>query len=116
MGAMPAQYDANRFEPIIRQAVRKFIPRHEREDAEQEIRLALLTRILPAYDASRGELEPYIATAVRNATIDIARVLRSQRDAGPVALEHEPTAPDQTADRNVEALAQRILDDPDEHV
>jgi DNA-directed RNA polymerase specialized sigma24 family protein len=86
----------------------------DREDAEQDVRVLLLTRIIPAY-AGRGPLAHYLNKAILNA-------LRDQRDKvtkrrKTVELPDDEVLARTTTDNpDVQTFVEEVLADPQRHM
>jgi DNA-directed RNA polymerase specialized sigma24 family protein len=106
-------------EPTIRCLCKQYLPRWEREDAAQECVAHLLAESIPEFDPTRGAtLTTFLKTCARNHVIEQAREIRREHRKLPTDPlgDHDQPGPDELHDREVEALATLILNNPGDYL
>src|SRR5687768_11769262 len=114
-------------EPILKRYARRMlrrVPACDRDDIMQDVRVLLLTRIIPRYDPARGELRPYLTWAIENALLDererrgrAKKLVSLDDDNDDDAIDPaDPRPHGLDALDEAQALADSIVTDPERHL
>ncbi|HEV2294074.1 MAG TPA: sigma factor [Tepidisphaeraceae bacterium] len=102
-------------EGLILEAARSITrDHHEQDDVAQQLRAHVATKVIPAFDESRGaKWSTFAACCIRRASIDI---LRARQRAARYTTDRlgDLLAPDDTHDERIERLADEVRQNPEQ--